>query len=120
MQLIEHDVVPGPAGPMIAPPVRLMVDRLARPVNVLGLEAGRRIGDSGSVREREAVECARPDPIDGDLEESALATLHRDRRFPALERQAHPFLRRSPKAETNPVRLEGRPMRPALRASIHA
>ena len=51
MPLIEHDVVPGPAGPMIAPPVRLMVDRLARPVNVLGLEAGRRIVELGFRRE---------------------------------------------------------------------
>ena len=66
VQFIEHDVVPRPAPPVLAPAIGLMVDRLARPVHVLRLEPGRRIGNARPVGELKAIEVARPDPLDED------------------------------------------------------
>ena len=120
VQLIEDDVVPRPARPGLAPAIGLMVDRLARPVHVLRLEAGCRIGNARPVGELEPIEGARPDPLDEALEETAVSPLHRNRRAPAFEREAHPLLRRGPEPEENAAVFKRRAMRPTPYAAIHA
>ena len=46
VQLVDHRLAPRPAGPgVVAPLVGLRVDHLARPVDVLGLEARGRVGN---------------------------------------------------------------------------
>ena len=119
MQLIEHDVVPGPARPAVAPDIRLVVDRLAWPVHVPGLKAGRWVRNAHPVGELEAIERSRAHPFDEDLEEAAVLPLHRDRRASAVEREAHPLLGRRPEPKADPALLERRAMRPSSCALIH-
>ena len=73
-------------------------------------ESGGQVGNPHPVRELEAIEGPCADAFDEDLEEAAVAPLHRDRRASGFEREAHALLRRGPEFESGcrPLRTKGR------------
>ena len=113
VQFVENDVVPGQTRPGLAEGIGLRVDKLARTMHVVWLEARGRIGDKRPVAELKPVERARADPLDDCLEETVGAALHRRRFGRVREHEADPILVRRPQTETDRPALERGPMRPS-------
>ena len=104
MQLIEHDVVPGPSGPRI-PPESFGVHEFARPFDTEGLETGRGIGDEATFGEPKAIQSAGAHVGRMNFVESVGVAVHANGRGPTLDNKVYMFFSRGPQPKGNPFRF---------------